>query len=341
MSYVDIDGNPSTFMSSSDSLNLANCSEVLWAGLYWSARVSTGGTPTTTTNYATRNQIKLKVNNGAYQTLVADDLLDNSTGHQTYHCYKNITSIVQSSGIKARYTVADLVTRTGVSAVYGGWTIVVVYKNVYESMRNLTVFDGLARQDPDFARYLQIGRGLCPMVPGIGDAACQAMTGNALNLLAQPLSPAIVLIAGQWPLYVRAHMPEQEKRQFLKGFESMLYTLSSAGKQIVFVHVVPLGALPRTCIRRMNTSFSDGCDIPLKTALARESGYRTQLDAMLKRFKVIEFDPAEYLCNEKNCRVSFKSEIFYLDDSHLSRSGGNAIALKSHEWFALNLVFGK
>ena len=144
MSYVDIDNNPSTFMSSSDSLNLSDCSEILWAGLYWTARLSTNGTPGATTNYTTRNQIKLKVNNGAYQSMTADELLDNSTGHQTYHCFKNITSIVQNNGPKARYTVADLVTRTGISAVYGGWTIVVVYGDVYQSMRNLTVFDGLA-----------------------------------------------------------------------------------------------------------------------------------------------------------------------------------------------------
>jgi gliding motility-associated-like protein/uncharacterized repeat protein (TIGR01451 family) len=144
MSYVDVDNNPSTFMSSSDSLNLSDCSEILWAGLYWTARLSTNGTPGATTNYTTRNQIKLKVNNGAYQSLTADELLDNSTGHQTYHCFKNITSIVQNNGPKARYTVADLVTRTGISAVYGGWTMVVVYGDVYQSMRNLTVFDGLA-----------------------------------------------------------------------------------------------------------------------------------------------------------------------------------------------------
>ncbi len=144
MSYVDIDNNPSTFMSSSDSLNLSDCSEILWAGLYWTARLSTNGTPGATTNYTSRNQIKLKVNNGAYQSMTADELLDNSTGHQTYHCFKNITSIVQNNGPKARYTVADLVTRTGISAVYGGWTIVVVYGDVYQSMRNLTVFDGLA-----------------------------------------------------------------------------------------------------------------------------------------------------------------------------------------------------
>ena len=144
MNYVDIDGVNSTFMSSSDSLNLENCSEVLWAGLYWTGRVGTGGAVTTTTNYTLRNQVKLRIGTGAYQTLVADEITDNAVGHQTYHCFKNITSIVQANGNNARYTIADLVTRTGTSQVYGGWTIVVVYKNIYLSMRNLTVFDGLA-----------------------------------------------------------------------------------------------------------------------------------------------------------------------------------------------------
>jgi gliding motility-associated-like protein/uncharacterized repeat protein (TIGR01451 family) len=145
MSYIDVDGQSTTFMSSSDSLNLPNCSEVLWAGLYWSARVGGNGfTPASVTNYSFRNQVRLRVNNGAYVPLTADELFDNTVGHQTYHCYKNITPIVQAAGGNARFTVANLVTRTGTNSMYGGWTIVVVYKNVFESMRNLTVFDGLA-----------------------------------------------------------------------------------------------------------------------------------------------------------------------------------------------------
>ena len=40
MNYVDIDGDPSTYMSTSDSLNLQTCSEIMWAGLYWGSRVN-------------------------------------------------------------------------------------------------------------------------------------------------------------------------------------------------------------------------------------------------------------------------------------------------------------
>lgn len=59
MSYIDIDGDASTFMSSSDSLNLPTCSSILWAGLYWNAIITSG-----TSQYSNRNQVKLKVNNG-------------------------------------------------------------------------------------------------------------------------------------------------------------------------------------------------------------------------------------------------------------------------------------
>ena len=159
MNYVDSDSDPTTFMSSSDSLNLANCSEVLWAGLYWTGRVNS-----TTFNYSLRNQIKLKIGTGAYQNLTADELLDNTVGHETYHCFKNITNIVQSNGIKSRYVVADLITRTATTAMYGGWTIVVVYKNVYQSMRNLTVFDGLANVSSGNTVTIPISGFLTPIV---------------------------------------------------------------------------------------------------------------------------------------------------------------------------------
>lgn len=204
-----------------------------------------------------------------------------------------------------------------------------------------TVFDALAQKDPGFARYLQIGRGLCPMVPGIGDAACQSLASSALDLLAQPPSPEIVLIAGQWPLYIRDDTPVLEAGKFLSGLESVFDRLTRAGKRLVFVHVVPLGALPRTCIMRWGQADPTGCNTSLETAVARQSGYRSQVEPVLKRFDVLVFDPADFFCDDKKCDVFGGSAIYYLDDSHLSRSGGRALALKSSAWFADNLAPGK
>jgi uncharacterized repeat protein (TIGR01451 family) len=136
--YINIDSAlaPAIFMASSDSLNLPNCSEISWAGLYWGAAI-TAATGTT------RNTAKLKVNNGSYIDLTADSLWDHTT-FPSYHCFKNITSIVKANNIKARYTLANISARTTVSGKFGGWTIVVVYKNDLMTMRNLTVSTGLS-----------------------------------------------------------------------------------------------------------------------------------------------------------------------------------------------------
>lgn len=137
--YIDIDGDATTFMSSSDSLNLPNCSKISFAGLYWGGENSNGGS-----NWANKDKVKIKVNNAAYQNLVADQLQVNTVGYNSYHCFKDITGIVTATGGKARFTLANIATRVGSSNRFGGWTIVIVYKNDLQLMRNLTVFDGLS-----------------------------------------------------------------------------------------------------------------------------------------------------------------------------------------------------
>ena len=136
--YVDVDGDASTFQSSSDSLALPNCSQITWAGLYWGAVGNAATTPT-------RNNIKIKVNSGAYQNISADNSQLNTTGYTSYHNFKDITSIVTAAGTNARFTVANVpFVNNGSSNNWGSWTIVVVYGNQLQSMRQLTVFDGLA-----------------------------------------------------------------------------------------------------------------------------------------------------------------------------------------------------
>jgi large repetitive protein len=137
--YVDIDGDATTFMSSSDSLNLPACSQITWAGLYWGGWINNAST-----HYAVRKDVKIKVNNGTYTALTADSLVDNSLGFNSYHCFTDITSLVQGAGIKARFTLANVAGNPNASNKFGGWSIVVVYKNDNLDMRQLTVFEGLA-----------------------------------------------------------------------------------------------------------------------------------------------------------------------------------------------------
>lgn len=145
--YIDIDGDAATFSSSSDSLNLADCSNILFAGIYWGGRSDDADV-----TFPNRNQIKIGANGGSYSDVTADLLIDagaaEGLGNRVYYCFADITEIVKSNPIKSRYTVANVYSRLGISYnLWGGWNIVVVYENDSYPMRNLNVFDGLVNID--------------------------------------------------------------------------------------------------------------------------------------------------------------------------------------------------
>lgn len=62
MVQIDIDGDASTFNSSSANFSLPAGATVLFAGVFWGASSSA----------AARNQIKFKAGAGAYNNLTAD-----------------------------------------------------------------------------------------------------------------------------------------------------------------------------------------------------------------------------------------------------------------------------
>ncbi|PWA11586.1 T9SS type B sorting domain-containing protein [Flavobacterium laiguense] len=148
MVYVDIDGDPSTFSSSSATLTIPNpsCAKVRYAGLYWSALLQSG----TRTEI---NKVKLKVGAGSYTNIVGEVIKDvgstelaGGAGNRPYACYADITSIVNSSG-SAVYTVADVLSSTGRNGGTGlsaGWSIVVVYEDPTLSAKSITTFDGFS-----------------------------------------------------------------------------------------------------------------------------------------------------------------------------------------------------
>ena len=118
LDYVDIDNDGNTYMSSADQLNLANCSEISWAGLYWVGILN--NTPSNTPNFNERNQIKLSVDGSGYTTLLADELLDNTIGKTMYSCFKDITSIVQNNPINANYQLQILLQKMGTMFLVAG-----------------------------------------------------------------------------------------------------------------------------------------------------------------------------------------------------------------------------
>ncbi|MBT8385410.1 MAG: hypothetical protein KJO83_06845, partial [Bacteroidia bacterium] len=129
MVFVDIDGDPSTFNSSSANFSTNACNRVVYAGLYWGADTA----PTT----PAPNQVKFKIPGGTYQDLIADVNLD-----KIY--YKDVTSIVTTiTNPNGNYYVANISTSQGTSAA-AGWSLVLVYEDATESRKFISTFDGFS-----------------------------------------------------------------------------------------------------------------------------------------------------------------------------------------------------
>jgi len=140
MTYVDVDGVAGTFNSSSADLTLPADAFVLWAGLYWAGDTAAarGGAPAP--NPAARGTVSFRVpGEAAYQPVTAPAPDVTAT---RYSAFAEVTEQVRLAGV-GTYTVANVQAGTGEDR-YAAWEMIVVYRDVNEPPRNLTVFDGLA-----------------------------------------------------------------------------------------------------------------------------------------------------------------------------------------------------
>jgi large repetitive protein len=168
MVWVDTDNDNSTRNSSSAKLNIPNinCSDIEYAGLYWSATYRyENGNIASSQRFEDWNTVKFKVPGGTYVTLTADDVMYNGFAdadqtdvtHGPYSCYKDVTTLLQAIALpntaNGNYFVANIRVsqggRTGTNGsilggVSGGWSLVVVYKNSSLPSKSITTFDGHA-----------------------------------------------------------------------------------------------------------------------------------------------------------------------------------------------------
>ncbi|QXP79359.1 MULTISPECIES: T9SS type B sorting domain-containing protein [Winogradskyella] len=155
MSYIDIDGDSSTFSSSSADLDIdnPNCYKIIYAGLYWGA-VNPGDEPIT--------DVKLKGPIGGYNDIEGTVIYEAGTNTVdggdsfSYACFADVTSIVTSfgSGVDlGTYTVANVSSAEGRTAAYtpyngtgqsAGWSLFVVYEDPTLPGKSITSFDGFS-----------------------------------------------------------------------------------------------------------------------------------------------------------------------------------------------------
>jgi hypothetical protein len=134
MVRVDVDGDSSTTTSSSATVSLPSGATVLWAGLYWGGRSSAAD--------ATRRAAKLKVPGASTYTDLTAEAFDTTTvDTQVYQGFANVTTAVRTAG-SGTYWVGDVSVNTG-AGEYGGWGLVVAYRDSAAPRHHLIVFDGL------------------------------------------------------------------------------------------------------------------------------------------------------------------------------------------------------
>jgi uncharacterized repeat protein (TIGR01451 family) len=132
MVVVDVDGDATTTDSSRATLSLPASAAVEFAGLYWQA----------TSTSAARNTVSLALPGAGYATVTASSV--DTTGPDIYAAFADVTAQVDAlAGPNGDYTVADMQVTTGANR-HGGWSLVVVYEDGAQPLRNLTVFDGFA-----------------------------------------------------------------------------------------------------------------------------------------------------------------------------------------------------
>ena len=155
MQYIDIDGDASTFSSSSADLDISNpnCYKIIYAGLYWGA-VNPGDEVIT--------EVKLKGPSGGYNDISGTIIYDaNGTTVDggdsfSYACFADVTAIVTSFGSGddlGTYTVANVSSGVGETASFNpfngtgqsaGWSLFIVYEDPTLPGKSITSFDGFS-----------------------------------------------------------------------------------------------------------------------------------------------------------------------------------------------------
>ncbi|TYA52490.1 chromophore lyase, partial [Formosa maritima] len=151
MRYIDIDGDASTFNSTSADLEIPNpgCYKIVHAGLYWGA-VTNGNDPIT--------NVKFKGPTGGYNDVVGTIIYEANgvaTGSSyPYSCYADVTSIVTNlTANLGTYTVGNVSTAQGRTDTFdpyngtgysAGWSLFIVFEDPTLPGKSVTSFDGFS-----------------------------------------------------------------------------------------------------------------------------------------------------------------------------------------------------
>jgi large repetitive protein len=142
MVQVDADSDPATLINSSSSTFTPPAAhDVLFAGLYFGGRVTGGAGGAPAPNAAARGTALFQTPTSGGYVPVSGTVADSTPIAGSYVTFADVTALVRAGGT-GRYWVGNVQSGTGLDR-YAGWSLIVVYRDPAQPLRNLSVFDGL------------------------------------------------------------------------------------------------------------------------------------------------------------------------------------------------------
>ena len=195
MQYIDIDGDASTFNSTTADLTIPvatpGCYRIRFAGLYW-AGVYKPSNIGAEVDRSKLGDVKFKLPGGNYiditstatePTVIFDSFDVNQTVSSNnfgYAAYKDVTALVQAlPDANGTYGVANIQSGLG-DNTSGGWNLVIVYEDPLTTAKNIDIFNGFSNiRSGDPALDIPItGFNAIPIGPVRAQLAFAALEGD-------------------------------------------------------------------------------------------------------------------------------------------------------------------
>lgn len=196
LSFIDTSATTHTFNNSSQAqiAGIPSTAKVVWAGFYTQGYMKKNYTDTTTALNATPAYLITPLGTSIAVTPDVIDVYAYQTDQYTYSTFSEVSSLKGLSGseINGYFTGANIKAREGdddgALGYFGAWTLVVVYEDSTESLKNISVFDGY-KQVGDSTENIAISGFLTPtsgsvkstvsVFVGEGD---KSITGDTISL---------------------------------------------------------------------------------------------------------------------------------------------------------------
>jgi hypothetical protein len=171
--FWDVDGDASTFNSSSSQLIMPAGSVVKKAYLYWQGLAAIN-------EFNSARTIKFKPPGGGYISFEAPISQMNWSQYGSYFPYQAKIEITEHMNGAGEYAIADLTTTEGQIAglgTYGAWSIVVVYENLENTMKNISIYDGYQAIDENNEQEITLSGFMTPTT-GVVNSKFLVFTGE-------------------------------------------------------------------------------------------------------------------------------------------------------------------